>query len=434
MATPSEQKNFDPSVIDIYDRSLKARLPVQVQDGSAIRARDMARIDAYNRQNGGVPATPSGVFNMWTLYNGNGIKGNPQRWFDGVFNPTNDPRLSNNFASIDAARNKARAKYWGSTYKPGKVFSFKYDVSPDQYVPIDKQFKPQNLIRYATSNTSNKGFASSNNWLGLISPGKRIIFHEGIPITGHAYTIGNLYGGTNHPNNYMFSSAPHGQQGNTRFHDWLKRHGSWWVSYGNNTPGSYYNSIPELTGLLNRLKTQSAFTTTPWTTLNFNMDDPKRKAVKAPDGTYDLQDYIINSGMATWDAKNNKFIPNFSVAWDDKRGNYIIHNSRPGSVIDKAWMTNGIRPSKMPEDRFRTLKDDSFSLADPLERLALIHQLNRVYHLKGLRRSGKITPQQSKELDRVLDLYPKYAEQANNTNKRIDKLNSGSRRNKSVVV
>lgn len=418
MATPTEQKNFDPSVIDIYDRALKAQLPVRLQGRSAISARDINKIDAYNREKGGVPATPTGVFNMWTLYNGKTTKGTPQRWFDGIFNPTNDPRLSNNFARIDAARNKARAKYWGTTYEPGDVFSFRYDVSPNQYVPINSNFKPQNLIRYATSNTSNKGFASSNNQLGLISPGKDIVFHEGIPITGHAYTIGNLYGGTNHPDNYMFSSAPHGKKGSTRFYDWLKRYGSGWVSYGNNTPGSYSNSIPELTGALNRSKTQSAFTTTPWTTLNFNMDDPKRKVVKNPDGTYDLQDYIINSGMATWDAKNNKFIPNFSVEWDGKSGKYNLNSSRPGSAIDKAWMTNGIRPSKMTEDQFKTLKGDSFSLMDPFEKLELIHQLNRVYYLKGLRRAGKITPQQSKELDRVLDLYPKYAEQALNRTKR----------------
>ena len=417
MATPSLTENFDPSVIDIYDRALNSRLPVQLQGRSAISAEDRAHIDAYNRERGGIPATPTGVFNMWTFHKGKNTKGTPQRWFDGIFNPTNDPRLSNNFASIDAARNKARAKYWGKTYNPGTVYGLRYDVSPNQYVPIGGNSDHQNLIRYATSNTSNKGFASSNDQLGLISPGKGIIFHEGIPITGHAYTIGNLYGGTNHPNNYMFSSAPHGRPGNNIFKDWLKRYGSSWVSDGNTVPVSYYNSIPELTGALNRSKTQSAFTTTPWTTLNFNMDDPKRKVVKNPDGTYDLQDYIINSGMATWDAKNNKFIPNFSIAWNDKSGRYNLNSSRPGSVMDKAWMTNGIRPSKMTEDQFRTLKDDSFALMDPFERLALIHQLNRVYYLKGLKRDGKITPQQSKELDRVLDLYPKYAEQALNKTK-----------------
>lgn len=423
----TQNKNIGNVFRDIYNRALNARLPVSIQGSDALSPTDTAQAKSFDSE-----ASPYGIFNMWNSYKG--FNGGPMGWFNGMFNPTNNKRLNNNFKAIEIARQKARAKQWSLPYSDGKHYAFRYDVSNRHHVPTGP-IKPLTMFRYMLSDKG-RGYAYSNRYLGLITNTLRTLFHEGIPITGHANTLGNSAGGTNHPDNYMFSSAPHGDKGSDWFNEFLYRNGSDAFKYGNIAPGSYYNSIPEITGALNRLKTQSALTITPWTTLKFNMDDPNRKMIRNPDGTVDMQDYIIASGMAKWDADNNRFIPTFKVSsTKDKDGkySYVLHNNKRGDVYSKAWPDTGIIPKGITADQLRRLQQDSFSLLDPNEQLAIIHQLNRVYYLKDKYRKGTITPQEYKELDRVMTLYPRYAEQANNRPVRSNQMPSYTFNNPTVI-
>ena len=399
----------------LYNRMVGAQLPVAVTDASSITADDLNKIRKKEWA-----TKPTHVLHTWPQYKGNGYNTTSYDWYSKLFNPARIPQMNTNYKAIKDSSNRARARYNGVKYTPGTEYLFQYNVAPSQPMPISSHTpndSPQ--ARHAIS-SHGRPFADTGDGVGFWGGYKNgehtdvTAFHEGVvPILGHYATRGNNYGGTRHPNNFLFSSARHGDAGAVLFNDVLKKHGISTATYGANRPHSYYNSITEFTGMMNRAKIHSAYTKYPVSYVNFNMDDPNRKMTRRKDGTYDLQDYIVQNGYASWDPKTNQFNPKFSITYKGDEP-VLTFPGRSGGPYKMYWPGAAVDTTGVSAGDMSTMQRDAFNMLPPYEMAAIIQQLNRVYYLKGKQKGNSITPDESKELKRVLDLYPAYVEQARN--------------------
>lgn len=412
------ESTLPKGVHDLYRRMVGAGLPVAVTDASSLTK------DALNTILKQELATrPTHVLHTWPRYKGNGYNTTAYDWYSNLFNIASIPKMDNNYKAIKDSSNRARARYHRVKYTPGTDYLFQYNAAPGQPMPISTYThndSPQ--ARHAIS-SHGRSFADIGKGVGFwggYKDGKHTditAFHEGVvPIMGHYATRGNNYGSTRHPDNFLFASARHGDAGNTMFKDILKKYGISTLTYGVNRPHSYYNSIPEFTGLMNRAKIHSAYTKYPVSYVNFNMNDPSRKVAPRRDGTYDLQDYIVQNGYASWNPKTNQFIPRFSITYKGDKP-VLTFPGRTGGPYKIYWPGAAVDTSGVAPDKLSTMQQDAFNMLPPDEMAAIIQQLNRVYHLKGKQRDNSITPAEYRELKRVLELYPAYVEQARNNTK-----------------
>lgn len=308
-----------------------------------------------------------------------------------LYNPNNDPKIAQIIDQRLAYQMKNRAKAWGKQHKPGQLYSMDYrmgvkpmDINPD-INPTDWNTYPRynifNVARSWSSDISKIGpFLLTHP--GLLGPigynpswYRETIIHEGVPGTGHLHTLGNIYGDTESPNNYVFLGAKHGDEGS------LAALGDFTVN-GANRPHGYINSAVELSGFLNRLQNNMMPMGIHAKGLKLDYWNRDRSKVDNTEGM-ELQDALVKAGY---------LVPTYFGGIKQ-----FTYNDQPKSIdsldprVQEA-VRRGIRPTELK---------------------TFTHMLNRVYYLQNKIDKGEYTKEDAMELYRAIKILEGYSLQTN---------------------
>lgn len=352
-------------------------------------------LNYYNRING-EDLSYEPVSNNSNIHGVVEMGGDPLENMNKLVNTTNNQKVRANLEMQYREKQKARAKAFGVPYEPGKRYLFSYDI-PGLDIPTYKlpsifdTGKPATYfivpgVRAYADKTLNGAWKR----IGALPPNSslRTLVHEGVTGIGHAGTAGTLNAGTQSIQGKIFTSAKHGDEGRSEF---------LYDRPGSEPPSSYFNSIVEQTGLLNRMKIVSGASDTPFTFIEFNRGDPDYKIKPNEAGGYNVMDWLERQGIVSWNPKTmqydytDKRIPS-TIPLQESLKIYIDSYSKKYDKRREAW--NNLYDLYDAKDAIR-------ALAPANEINAFIQQVNRIYYLQEKARKGTITKDESKELDRA---------------------------------